>query len=77
MIYVAKGVSSSLWDNATLSANEVEGTLFHKTSTGIAYSIEPNVKAQENIAYLSTDLVASCCYGAGVINGDLIANIKV
>lgn len=77
MIYGAKVVSSSLWDNGTLANNEVEGTLFHKTSTGIAYSIEPNVKAQENIAYLSTDLVASCCYGASVINGDLIANIKV
>jgi hypothetical protein len=76
-IYGAQVVASSLWDNATLSADEVEATLFHSSSTGVAFSIEPNVKAQENIAYLSTDLVASCCYGAGVINGDLISNIKV
>ncbi len=77
MIYGAKVVPSSLWDNGTLAADEVEGTLFHKNSTGIAFSIEPNAKAQENIAYLSTDLVASCCYGSSVINGNLISNIKV
>jgi hypothetical protein len=77
MIHGAWVVPSSLWDNATLTANEVEGSLFHKSSTGCAFSIEPNVKAQENVAYLSTDLVASCVYGASVINGDLISNIKV
>jgi len=77
MIHGAKVVPSSLWDNATLVADDVEGTLFHSSSTGIAFSIEPNAKAQENIAYLSTDLVASCCYGSAVINGDLISNIKV
>jgi len=76
-IYGAKVVSSSLWANGSLSADDVEGTMFHKSSTGIAFSIEPNAKAQENIAYLSTDLVASCCYGSAVINGDLISNIKV
>lgn len=77
MIHGAKVVPSSLWDNATLTANEVEATLFHSSSTGVAFSIEPNAKAQENIAYLSTDLVASCCYGSAVINGDLLCNIAV
>ena len=77
MIHGAKVIPSSLWDNATLTADEVEGTLLHRSSTGIAFSIEPNAKAQENIAYLSTDLVASCCYGSAVINGNLISNIKV
>tara|TARA_Y100001963_G_scaffold159944_1_gene266396 strand:+ start:13076 stop:13963 length:888 start_codon:yes stop_codon:yes gene_type:complete len=76
-IYGANVVSSSLWDNGTLADGEVEGTLFHKTSMGCAFSIEPHVQAQENVAYLSTDLVASCCFGASVINGDLISNIAV
>ena len=77
MIFGAKVVPSSLWANATLTADEIEGTLFHKSSTGIAFSIEPNAKAQDNVAYLSTDLVASCVYGCSVINGNLISNILV
>jgi nicotinamide riboside kinase len=72
MIYGAKVYANSAGalEATGTDANKI-GVLYHRNAMGCAFSIEPNVKAQENVAYLSTDLVASSCYGVSLLVNDL------
>jgi hypothetical protein len=54
------------------TANEQCAMIFHRSSTGFAYSIEPRVQSQYNLEYISNDVVADCVFGVDVINDGLV-----
>jgi hypothetical protein len=61
-----------------LTSNGADGTItacmFHRSSTGFAYAIEPRVQSQYNLEHIAHDVVADCVYGCDVLNGNLIQN---
>lgn len=66
---------SNDWDSTGATTTEC-ASMFHRSSTGFAYSIEPRVQSQYNLEYIAFDLVADCVFGADVLNGNLIQNFS-
>jgi hypothetical protein len=45
----------------------ITASMFHRSSTGFAYSIDPRVQSQYNLEHIAFDVVADCVFGCDVL----------